>query len=171
MIRQTSVELSSPSKSTLRKVSKVSCIYMTYSNSEYLALATVTALLFPAHPIAVDKEINSAVHANQWTEQTISRATECSLSICSICLLAAENKGSKIKRKEKKKKREGKTFHNHVIWTGIIASTSRLIFKYTWVRNNSTPQSSCGHSVYSPSWHKSLFLCEQFLMQKHLNVC
>lgn len=38
---------------------------MTYSNSEYLALATVTALLFPAHPIAVDKEINSAVHANQ----------------------------------------------------------------------------------------------------------
>jgi len=107
MIRQTSVELSSPSKSTLRKVSKVSCIYMTYSNSEYLALATVTALLFPAHPIAVDKEINSAVHANQWTEQTISRATECSLSICSICLLAAENKGSKIKRKEKKKEEGG----------------------------------------------------------------
>lgn len=65
MIGQTSVELSSPSKSTLRKVSKVSCIYVTYSNSEYLALATVTALLFPAHRIAVDKEINSAVHANQ----------------------------------------------------------------------------------------------------------
>lgn len=170
MIKQISVELSSPNKSTLRKVSKGSRIYVTYSNSEYLALTTVTALQFPAHHVAVDKEINSVVHANQWTEQAISRATECSLSICSICLVATENKGIKIKRKEKKK-REGETFHNHVIWTGIIASTSRLIFKYTWVRNNSTPQSSCSRTVYSPSWHKSLFFCEQFLMQKHLNVC
>lgn len=116
-----------------------------------------------------EKEISSVMLAHQWTEQTIPSATEHPLSICSICLIVRD-KGIKIK-KEKKKSGRGRTFHKCVIWTGIIASPCRLIFKYTWVRNNSTPQSSCGHTVYSPFWLKSLFLCQQFLMQNHLNVC
>lgn len=119
----------------------MSCI-----NSEYLALATVIALLFPVHHAAVDKEIDSIVHANQRMKQ-ITTATESPLPICSICLIARETKRIKIKKKEEGE--EG-TFHNHVTQTGIIASTNRLIFKYTWVRNNSTAQSSCGHTVYFP---------------------
>lgn len=166
MISQTFGESRSTKKSTLREVSKGSQIQVSCSNSEYLALATVTAFLFQH-----TQRKKSAQSCSLINEQ--SKPSQVPLSILSPFVAFAsllEIKELKL-RKKKKKSGRGRTFHKCVIWTGIIASPSRLIFKYTWVRNNSTPQSSCGHTVYSPFWLKSLFLCQQFLMQNHLNVC
>lgn len=63
---------------------------MSCTNYEYSALPTVLALLFPEDCAVGDKEANSAVHADQWMKQAITKATESPFPICSIHTVAKD---------------------------------------------------------------------------------